>query len=120
MNPRLQIFGAVAKPIGETEEFQLLSSTLATNLLLYDKFVIHSALLREIPLMVKQFGLEDTIALLNSGAIEIHSEATQIVNMGSTEEAVKNNKLYELDIQVIVDHDHKEAVRMTTDDIKQQ
>ncbi|MEP7148153.1 MAG: hypothetical protein ABI857_04660 [Acidobacteriota bacterium] len=120
MNPRRQIFGPMLTVVGEGEEFRLLPATLATNLLLYDKFVINSIRLREIPLMVAQFGLEDTIALLNSGAIEIHSEATQIVNMDSTEEAVKNGRLYQLALQVIVDHDHRDSVRKSTDEIMRQ
>ncbi len=120
MNPRKQIFGPLIRPVGDDDKFELLSSTLATNLILFEKFIIHSALLREIPLLVKQFGLEETIALLESGAIEIHSEATQVLSMGSTAEAAKTNRLYEIDISVVVDHDHREAVRQSTERIKSE
>lgn len=49
------------------------------RLLLFDTYILYSARLKEIPELVRHFGYEGTLALLNSGAVEIRCECAQYV-----------------------------------------
>jgi hypothetical protein len=44
------------------------------RLLLFDTYILYSVRFKEIPELVRHFGYEGTLALLNSGALEIRCE----------------------------------------------
>lgn len=50
---------------------------LVRRLLLFDTYILYSARLKEIPEMVRHFGLEGTLTLLSSGALDIRCDCTQ-------------------------------------------
>jgi hypothetical protein len=51
--------------------------SLVRRLLLFDTYILYSARLKEVPEMVRHFGLEGTLTLLSSGALEIRCDCTQ-------------------------------------------
>lgn len=53
-----------------------------TRLLLFDKYIVDSIRLQDIPQLVKNFGLDGLIELLNSGALKIHCDALSIGQVG--------------------------------------
>lgn len=52
---------------------------LIRRLLLFDTYILYSVRLKEIAEMVRYFGLEGTLSLLSSGALEIRCDCTQFI-----------------------------------------
>jgi hypothetical protein len=117
MNLGNNIFGLCGRFNDESDAMTLLPDVLATNLLLFDKFIMVSCLLKEFPLMIDQFGLSSTIDLLKSDALTINCDPSQIVMIGSTDEAVRKGRLFDYDVAIIRTPDHREYMDSCFKDI---
>ncbi len=52
---------------------------LVRRLLLFDTYILYSVRLKEVPDLVRHFGLDGTLVLLSSGALEIRCECAQFM-----------------------------------------
>lgn len=78
-----RLLGSSAIPLPNTSNRDI-SITLdlagfVRRLLLFDTYILYSVRLKEIPELVRHFGLEGTLAMLSSGALEIRCECAQFV-----------------------------------------
>lgn len=78
------------KSQSENDFFDLQS--LVNKLLLFDKFILQSPNLFEIPYIVKAFGFDGTLELLSSGALRISCEAFFISQVAQTNQLVPGGK----------------------------
>src|SRR6185437_5425642 len=69
----------VSQNSGEEISVALDMEGFVRRLLLFDTYVLYSVRLKEIPEMVRHFGLQGTIDLLSSGALEIRCECAQFM-----------------------------------------
>lgn len=108
MDRTKRIFGTCARGLGDGDNIALLPSTLATNLLLFEKYVMLSCRLLEIPQIVAKFGYSQTLELLKSNALEINCDPSQVVIMGDTNELVNSGRALHYDIAIIRSEDHED------------
>lgn len=84
----MDICKRVIAPCGEylpeQDDIKLDVDALLRRLILFDTFILHSTRLKEIPHLVKKFGFEGAIALLDSQAIKIFCDATQLTQIGQS------------------------------------
>src|ERR1700692_2054528 len=78
MDIRQSIFGEVAIHSG-TEVSGVDVDTLLRRLLLFDSVVIKSVRLREVPYLIRAFGVSGFLSLLNSGVLKVSCEFTFLV-----------------------------------------
>ena len=76
--------GHATKVIEGTESQFIDIGEILTNLLLFEKYTLHSIRLREIPELVKAFGVEDTIQLIKSNSFEIYLDSATTAQTGQT------------------------------------
>lgn len=79
------LFGLCSNLYSEDENNFFDLQSLINKLLLFDTFILYSPNLREIPYLVKAFGLEGTLALLSSGALRISCELRVIAQVGQSD-----------------------------------
>lgn len=72
---------------GDKFEIEFLAEEFLERLILFDKFVLDSIRLEEIPHLIKVFGYTPVLKLLESGVLLIHSET--FVTFGSTGQSSK-------------------------------
>ncbi|MCH7774852.1 MAG: hypothetical protein IH784_10680, partial [Bacteroidetes bacterium] len=70
---------SVSKPDGNV--FVVNFGELIERLLLFEKYIIRSVRLQEIPHFIHAFGFQATVQLLNSSAIEIHSDIIPVASI---------------------------------------
>ena len=74
--------GHAIKILDGTESQPTDIGEILTNLLLFEKYTLHSIRLREIPDIVKTFGIEDTIQLIKSNSFEIYLDSATTAQTG--------------------------------------
>src|ERR1039457_6068402 len=83
MNPRRRTIGRIAKvlyrPNIGPDVIDIDPDTLLTRLLFFDKFVLDSVNLGELPHLIKLFGIEGFIELIKSDILDIRYETTSVI-----------------------------------------
>lgn len=81
-NIRSRLFAQCGEPTSVDNEdgFKMNLGALIERLLLFDTYILRSVRLQEIPALIESFGYDATIELLQSNAIELHSD---IIPVGS-------------------------------------
>jgi hypothetical protein len=70
--------------IDERDNAHLLPAPLLRGLLLFDRIVINSARLREVPALVRVFGADGFLALLRNDVIRFKVSALSLTNLGQS------------------------------------
>jgi hypothetical protein len=113
MDRRKRIFGSCVKAIKDTGVVKLSPVTLATNLLLFDDYIMHSCLFEEFPQMISVFGYKETLELLKSNNFKIKCDPSQIVIMGSTQELINAGKAFTYEFSIIRADNHQEYIHQS-------
>lgn len=86
---RSQVFSPCARLLSKKGNVRVKFGDLLERLLLFDKYILQSHRLAELPHLVRQFGYDAVMELLRSGAIAIHND---IMTVGSLKEGGKRIK----------------------------
>lgn len=90
---RLRLIGRSAFPVAQnTDTVEVDLSGLIEKLILFDKYILQSIRLKEIPALIRFFGYQGTKDLFSSGAIDIHCQALTIGQIGQTAIDVRRKK----------------------------
>lgn len=87
-------FGSCSKI--EENNIVLNKQSLLNKLLLFERFILQSSNLREIPHFVEIFGFEETLALLSSGALKICLEFCLTSQVAQNKNLVPGGKVFPL------------------------
>ena len=81
---RFRVILPIIKHLSKHDIVQLDLQSFCESLILFDKIIIQSTRLLEIPELVKHFGYGQVMSLLESGIIEIHCDPISIGEIGQT------------------------------------
>ena len=112
MDIRKRIIGPCARPVEGSPDISLVPSVLATNLLIFENYILDSCRFMEFPQIVSAFGFSETVELLKSRSIKIRCDPSQIVIMGSTPELVRAGKAFTYEFTVVRANDHEEHIHL--------
>jgi len=112
MDRRKRLIGPCARPVEGSPDISLVPSILATNLLIFENYILDSCRFMEFPQIVSAFGFSETVELLKSRSIKIRCDPSQIVIMGSTPELVKSGKAFTYEFTVVRAKDHEEHIQL--------
>lgn len=95
---KTRVFGQCGQIISKTDGNIIVVDfgELIERLLLFEKYIIRSFRLQEIPHFIQAFGFDATLELLNSSAIEIHSDIIPVASM-----PLKTKKMGKFSFKVI-------------------
>jgi hypothetical protein len=79
-----KLIAPCAKFIRQIDTVQVDYGALLRRLILFDSYILQSIRLKEIPYLVKLFGFDGLIDLLNSGALKIYCDAVTTGQIGQT------------------------------------
>lgn len=93
---RKQVFSPCAKLLSKKGDVRVEYGDFLERLLLFDKYIIHSQRLQEIPHLVRQFGYDAVLELLRSGAIEIHNDVMMVASIKKGGKRVKDRYKFQV------------------------
>jgi hypothetical protein len=119
MDIRKRLFGTCARPGNDdnNDSVSLLPDALATNLLLFDSYIMLSCRLLEFPQIVSTFGYSETLELLKSKCLTINCDPSQIMIWGSTPDLVNSGKAFTYEFVVIRSNDHRDYIKDSFQDL---
>lgn len=78
------LIGHSAKKDAQLDKYTIDTGGVLSRLLLFEKYTLNSVRLKEIPELVKAFGLENTISLIKSEALDIYLSPATTAQTGQT------------------------------------